>query len=137
MKKITLVLLFICSISAGFAQVKRAKPAPAAKAQDSAAAVINTPASANKKEMMRELNLSKEQKIKLKAIKQEQKAKIDEVKNDPKLSADEQKAKLKALRMEQLKQTMAVLNDEQKARFKELRKQNKHGDEDALMEEKK
>jgi Spy/CpxP family protein refolding chaperone len=137
MKKLSLVLLLMFSIAISFAQVKRVKTA--AKSQDSTAAVTNAPSPAgHKKEMMKELNLTKEQKGKLKEIKQAGKSKMDEVLNDTKLSADEKKSKLKSLRMEQFKNTMAVLNDEQKAKMKEMRRQNKKEemDDEAIDEQK-
>lgn len=139
MKKLSLILLFISSIAISFAQIKRVKPPSGAKPQDSTAAVINTrPAADYKKEMMKELNLTKEQKGKLKEIKQAGKSKMDEVLNDSQLNADEKKAKLKSLRIEQFKNTMAVLNDEQKARMKQIRRQNKKGEmEDEAADEQK
>jgi Spy/CpxP family protein refolding chaperone len=136
MKKISLVLLFMFSIAISFAQIQRAKSAPAAKPQDSIAAVTNIRSAGHKKEMMKELNLTKEQKSKLKEIKQAHKAQLDEVQNDAKLSAEEKKAKLKTLKLEQLKKTMAVLNEEQKAKMKAMRRQNKkEGKGEELMEE--
>lgn len=129
-------MLFVCSCAISFAQVKRTKPAPVSKPQDSAAVVNTRPDAGKRKDMMKELNLNKEQKSKLKEIKQAHKAQMNEVQNDAKLSAEEKKAKLKALRMEQLKKTMTVLNEEQKAKMKAMRKQNKkEGKEEELMEE--
>lgn len=134
MKKIVFIVLMICSVSISFAQVKRVKPV--AQPQDTSNAGANTHSAGQKKALMRELNLSKEQKGKLKEIKQAHKVQIDEVQNDAKLSAEEKKAKLKALKMEQLKKTMAVLNEEQKAKMKAMRSQNKkEGKGEELMEE--
>ena len=125
MKKISFVLLLVFSCVISFAQVKRTKPAPVAKPQDSAAVSNTRPDGVKRKEMMQELNLSKEQKSKLKEIKLAHKAHMDEVQNDTKLSAEEKKVKLKALKMEQLKKTMAALNEDQKAKMKAMRRQNK------------
>lgn len=137
MKKIVsfFALLFVVSLS--FAQVQRVKSTTVSK--DSAAAVAGTQKTVQgerRKDMMKELNLNKEQKSKLKEIKQAHKVQMNEVQNDAKLSPEQKKAKLKALKMEQLKKTMAVLNEEQKAKMKAMRKQNKkEGKEEELMEE--
>lgn len=76
---------------------------------------------------MKELNLTKEQKSKLKEIKQANKAKMEAVMNDTLLSEAEKKARLKSLHAQQLKNTLAILNDEQKARMKQMRQQKQQG----------
>ena len=136
MKKTSLLLLLVFCMAFSFSQVQRAKPV--AKAADSTAtAVYNKKADrGSKKDMMKELNLSKEQKGKMKELNQANKAKMQELMNDDKLSQDEKKTKMKALRMEQLKNTMAILNEEQKAKLKQLRMQKqKEGKDDGEMQE--
>jgi len=136
MKKINALLLFVFSISCSFAQVQRIKPV--SKPADSSSTVMEAkaPERESKKEMMKELSLTKEQKMKLKEIRQANKAAMDDVTNDAKLTADEKKAKLKSLRMEQLKNTMAILNDEQKVKMKQMRMQRqKEGKAGMEMEE--
>lgn len=100
---------------------------------DSTATAAPAKTRGEKKEMMKELNLSKEQKIKLKNLKQDNKAKMDAVQNDASLSDAEKKAKLKELKKQQLLSTMSVLNEEQKAKLKQLRKDKKEDEAEGVM----
>lgn len=123
MKKISILLTFIISISCSFAQVQRAKSATK-QSSDSLSAVTGAKqGKVGKKQMMKDLNLSREQKSKLKELQLANKAKMDEIKNNDKLTPEEKEAKLKAVRQEQLKSTGAVLNDEQRAKMKQLMKE--------------
>lgn len=126
MKKLSVLLLFIVSVSCSFAQVQRVKSATK-QSSDSLSAITGTKQTGKvgKKQMMRDLNLSREQKSKLKGLQQANKTKMNEINNDDKLSAEEKESKLKALRQEQLKNTLSVLNAEQKAKMKELHMQKK------------
>lgn len=134
MKKI-LALLLLCSvIVTANAQVQRKKTAVADSGAISTGKMAKT--KGGHKEMMKELNLSKVQKVKLKGMRQDGKAKMDAVQNDPKLSAEEKKTKLKELKKEQLQNTLSVLNDEQKTKFKKIQKDKKQPkEEDMKMEE--
>ena len=75
----------------------------------------------NRKKMMRELNLTREQRSKLKEIKQSNLAKKDEISNDDKLTDEQKKVKLKELKRGQVQSTMTILNDEQKAKMRMMR----------------
>lgn len=75
----------------------------------------------NRKEIFRELNLTREQKGKMKEINQSMKASKDAIENDTTLSEAEKKAKLKTLRNEHTRQVQAVLTEEQKVRFRQLK----------------
>ena len=122
MKKISILLLFAGSISLSFAQVQRTKTA-SKQSSDSLSATIETKQTGKlkKRQMMRELDLTKEQKGKLKEIKQANKAKTEEVLNNDKLTQEEKDAKLKTLHQQQAKNTLTVLNDEQKGKIKKMR----------------
>ena len=122
MKKISILLLFAGSISLSFAQVQRTKTA-SKQSSDSLSATIETKQTGKlkKRQMMRELDLTKEQTGKLKEIKQANKAKTEEVLNNDKLTQEEKDAKLKTLHQQQAKNTLTVLNDEQKAKIKKMR----------------
>lgn len=124
MKKLSILLSLIISISCSFAQVQRTKSATK-QSSDSLSAITGTKQAGKvgKKQMMKDLNLSREQKSKLKELQLANKAKMDEIKNNDKLTPEEKEAKLKAVRQEQLKSTGAVLNDEQKAKMKQLMKE--------------
>ena len=78
-----------------------------------------------RKEMFRELDLSKEQKMKMKEINQSMKASRETIENDTALAETEKKEKLKALRKEQALKIQAILTEEQKIKFRELRVKNK------------
>ena len=122
MKKISILLLFAGSISLSFAQVQRTKTA-SKQSSDSLSATIETKQTGKlkKRQMMRELDLTKEQTGKLKEIKQANKAKTEEVLNNDKLTQEEKDAKLKTLHQQQAKNTLTVLNDEQKGKIKKMR----------------
>jgi hypothetical protein len=123
MKKI-LALLVLCSVIITVnAQVQRKKTTPIA---DSAAATANKAADnkGGRKDMMKELHLTKLQKHKLKEMRLSGKTKMSEIQNDAKLSEEEKKTKL---HKQQMESTLAVLNDEQKAKFKKMQKGKKQG----------
>jgi Spy/CpxP family protein refolding chaperone len=136
MKKLTSLLILVCSISMSFAQVQRVKRAASTNDSTVASADQKSTQGESRKDMMKELNLTKEQKIKMKEMRQANKAALDEITNNDKLSQEEKKTRIKALRMEQLKNTMAILNEEQKAKLKQLRMQKqKEGKDDGEMQE--
>jgi Spy/CpxP family protein refolding chaperone len=124
MKKLSVLIVCSFIITLSFAQVER-KNNHSVKT-DSVKHKMHgkgDSTSVSKKQMMKDLNLSKEQKIKLKEARQANKAKKQAIENDEKLSKEEKETKLKALHQEQAKGTMAVLNEEQKEKLKKM----KHG----------
>lgn len=123
MKKIISVLLVVVVMVNANAQVHRKHSVQNAK--DTAATMNKADDKMKKKDMMRELNLTKQQRLKLKEMRQAGKAKMDEIENDPKLSDSEKKARLKELKKQQMEGTMSVLNDEQKAKMKTMQKEQK------------
>ena len=114
-------MLLVGSISLSFAQVQREKTATK-QSSDSLTKTMETNQAdkVTKRQMIRDLNLTREQKGKLKEIKQANKTKKDEVLNNDKLTQKEKDAKLKALHQEHVKSTLSVLNDEQKAKMKKM-----------------
>lgn len=140
MRKIFLSATFLLAITVTQAQVRRAgRPA---MAKDSTGAVTGMRGGADRqdrKEMMRELGLSKEQKLKFRDMQRDNKAKREAIENDEKLSDTERKEKLRALKLEQMKATDNILNDEQKEKMKKMRrekmKERKDGKEPAMEEE--
>jgi Spy/CpxP family protein refolding chaperone len=123
MKQITAVLLLVTLLTqATHAQIRRTTtPAPQ---KDTAA--IAAPAGEDKmtrKEVMKELQLDRKQKGKLKEMRQEAKSKKEAIENDDKLTPEEKEAKLKALRREQGEKMNEVLTDEQKEKLKKIRKE--------------
>ena len=85
--------------------------------------------------MLKELDLSREQKIKLKELRQSMKEKKEAIENDDKLSGPEKETKLKELRKEQAKNTMSILTPEQKVKMLKMRKDKKGGEMDEMDNE--
>ena len=130
MKKgsIFFALTFISVMS--IAQVQRAVTPPKATSPVSNINIQNTPGAdavdnMNKKRMMRELNLTREQKIKFKEFRQSNKAKREAISNDEKMTADQKEASLKALKREQTQNIQTILTAEQKAKMQAMRQERK------------
>jgi Spy/CpxP family protein refolding chaperone len=111
--------------SLSFAQVQRQKKEVIKTDSAAAGTVQKETAGPNKREMMKELNLSKEQRSKLKEFRQSAQAKKAAIENDDKLSATEKEDKMKEVKKEQLKNTMSVLSPEQKMKLLKMRKDKK------------
>ena len=75
----------------------------------------------NRKDLLKELNLTREQKIKLKDIRQANMAKKEAIENNSQLSDPEKKTQLRGLQKEQAQNIQAILTDEQKEKFKATR----------------
>jgi len=124
-KYISIVVLFTLISILSQAQVQRT---PAKQKTDSAAVVADTMKDKkSKKEILKELDLSREQKVKLKELNQSMKASKEALENDTTLTEADKKAKLKVLKKEQAQKIQALLTEEQKIKFRELR--NKNGNE--------
>lgn len=134
MKKIFFALLTTVIVFTANAQVQRKRATQ--PASDSTTAINANENRQGKKEMLKELNLTKEQKVKMKELRQKGKTKMVEIQNDSKLSDADRQTKLRALKAEQLKKTMALLNDEQKEKMKQMRKEKiDQKGEDVMMDE--
>jgi organic radical activating enzyme len=89
-----------------------------------------------KREMMKALNLTEEQKAKLKEMNAGNKEKKQAILNDSKLTEEQKKEQLKAIKKEQAKSMQTVLTDEQKTKMKEARmkmKESKRNRKDMKM----
>ena len=118
-KYIGISLLMLITGYVSLAQVQRT---PVKQKTDSSAIVIEPEKNKDsRKEMFRELNLSREQKIKMKEINQSMKASKEAIENDTALSETEKKAKLRVLKKEQVQKIQALLTEEQKVKFQQLR----------------
>ncbi len=117
---IGLLMMISCTC---FAQIQRT----VVKQKSDSTAVEQVPENkdGSRKEMFRELDLSKEQKAKMKEINQSMKASKEAIENDAVLSDTEKKEKLKLLRKEQTFKIQAILTEEQKIKFSELRAKKK------------
>jgi periplasmic protein CpxP/Spy len=87
------------------------------------------------REMMKDLNLTRDQMKQMRALKQETKAKMEEVKALDKITADEKKAKMKAIQEERKTKLKAILTAEQFAKLEAKLKEKKTDMDKQMMEE--
>ena len=113
MKLPGLFLILLLSSVITFAQVERV---PQAKTDSLSGTSIP-----GKKDLIKDLDLSKEQKIKLKEIRQAGKARKEGIENNSQLTEPEKKKQLRELQKEQALQVQEILTDEQKEKFKTKR----------------
>lgn len=78
----------------------------------------------SRKERFKELDLTREQKSKLKEIMQSGKAAKDAIENDTKLSDEEKKKQKRALQKAQMLKIQAILTPEQLGKFKASKQDN-------------
>lgn len=125
MKKIILSILVFSAVISVSAQVQRT-PTPS-KQRDSAGVYQGNKkeAQVSKKDIFRELDLTREQRGKLKEITQSSKAKKEAINSDEKLDENQKKQKLREIQKDQMKQVQSILTPEQKQKWMELRKQKK------------
>ena len=119
MKRIILLAVAVVLFSSGaFAQIQRK---------------TDTAQSVNSKkrhhDMMAQLDLSKDQKEKMKEIRKENKSNFDAIKNDNTLTGEQKKAEMVKLRMEQKRKMNSILTSEQQQKMKAYKKDHprKHG----------
>jgi Spy/CpxP family protein refolding chaperone len=74
-----------------------------------------------KKAMMKELNLTEDQKSKLKELNAGNKEKKQAIVNNAQLTEEQKKEQLKLIRKEQAENMKAVLTDEQKVKMKDVK----------------
>ncbi len=125
-------ILFFLGLSAlvsinALAQIQR-KPAPKPATDTTAPAgnpVMESGQEKNRKQLLRELKLSKAQKEKMKTMRaasQNEKAKIEQ---SDSLNAAEKKARLRELKQQQAEKVKTMLTDEQKAKVAAWRQQER------------
>ncbi len=124
MKKGTLFLVSTLISLLSMAQVQRTgTPSRKTDSVATTQGVNNAGNDMNKKKMMRELDLTKEQKIKLKEVRQANKAKQESISNDDKLTPEQKDAKMRELRKAQAQNMQGILNEEQKEKMKTMRQE--------------
>jgi Spy/CpxP family protein refolding chaperone len=125
MKQLLTILLLTAALAQS-AQAQIRRTVPDKPKADSAAAPTTAPGEKMKrKEMLKELNLTKEQKGKFKEMRKEAKNKKEAIENNDKLSQEEKDKQLKELKKEQFEKTDTLLTNEQKEKFKKMRKKDK------------
>lgn len=116
MKKLFAIILTLTLFTfKGIAQVKRETN----PSQNSASDSIQKN---KKKEMMKELDLTKEQRSQMKEFHQSIKLKKETINNDQTLTQEQKQIKLKELHKEQKEKLNTILTPEQKEKLKEERK---------------
>jgi hypothetical protein len=129
MQKIMMLLAFVFLGFGMFAQVQR----KVAGTNDTYQTAVNDEKETNegfdkkpnKRQILKELNLTREQKSRLKEIQQDNKSKRDEIMNDGSLTKDQKQDKLKEIRRAEVYDLQGILSDEQKARLKAIRKERR------------
>lgn len=138
MQKLLMLMALVFSFSVASAQVQRASKPKMAK--DSMAMPIPADMKQDKqgkKQMIKALGLTRQQKIQFKEIQQNNKVKKAAIENDNTLGDTEKKEKLRALRRTQMQTIDGILNEEQREKMKEIRKEKMKGtkeNKDAKME---
>ncbi len=123
MKKIICIGMFILFNDTSFAQIQRnVEKQKIDSATKGTSSVIEND---SRKEILKELDLGKEQKVTLKEINQSMKVSKEAIENNKELSDGQKKEKLKALKKEQMTKIQSVLTEEQKIKFRELKGKNK------------
>ena len=78
----------------------------------------------NQKDRLKELDLTQEQKAKVKEIRQAGKSAKEAIENNAQLSEEEKKKQIRNLQREQAQKIQAILTPEQRAKFKASRPNN-------------
>ena len=114
--------LFILLHNTSFGQIQR----NVVKQKSDSASANPFPSKENesRKEILKELDLTKEQKVKLKEVNQLMKASKEAIENNMELSEIQKKEKLKVLKKEQMSKIQSILTEEQKIKFRQLKEKN-------------
>jgi Spy/CpxP family protein refolding chaperone len=132
MKKLSLLIMLNITLTAAHAQIQR-KTAARADSTSAGKNYMKADSGMSRKEILRELNLSREQKLKLRGLFKENKTAISEVQADATLDEAAKKEKLKPLRKAQMEHILSVLTPEQKEKLKAIRKQKKESEDMDMM----
>ena len=123
MKYYAIILLLLLGSLCSTAQIER-KTESVKTDSEKNAQVDNKKNKQTQKDRLEELDLTKEQKGKLKEIRQSGKAAKDAIENNAALSETEKKKQLRNLKMEQAQKVQGILTEEQKAKFKASKQSN-------------
>ena len=117
-----ILLIFLGSLSST-AQIERKTESIKSDSANNSQ-VDNKKNKQTQKDRLEELDLTKEQKGKLKEIRQSGKAAKDAIENNTQLSETEKKKQLRTLKMEQAQKVQGILTEEQKAKLKASKQNN-------------
>jgi uncharacterized protein YlxW (UPF0749 family) len=138
MKKALLLIVVCFAGYSTFAQIERKKIADTNKIKGTGqnSEMDEQVAFSKKKDqlkLLKELNLTREQKGKLKEMRQANQSKRAAVMNDVSLTEAQRQAQLKALQLSGAVGLQGILNEAQKKKLKELRKERKNGNGGEMM----
>ncbi len=119
MKKIFFFLLIVIANSNSFAQIQRDTKRQIINKNAADSTVQNN--NGGNKEIFKELNLTKEQRIRLKSIRQDAKAKRQDIKAKN-LPPDEERSQIKKVNQDANAAVREILNDKQWEQYQELKK---------------
>ena len=118
MKSGVLVLALTLISLLSFAQVERITAVKDQADSVSTASFKEQAGKNDRKQMIKDLHLTREQQAKMKEIHQSGRSKKEALLNDNKLTNEDRQAKLRVLQKEQFDNTMHILNDEQKQKMR-------------------
>ena len=121
MQKAVLLPVFTLLSFLSFAQIERKVTTMQKTDSVSTAPVMPAAGNNERKQLMQELNLTKEQRAKLREIHQSGKAGKEAIENDNTLTDADKQVKLKALQKEQFQRTLDILNKEQQQKMRNSR----------------
>lgn len=119
MKKIISICLLILISRSSFAQIQRKTGTHKTDSATTEIAPVNE--SESGRGIFRDLDLTKEQRGKLRAFNQSMKSDKETIENNTTLSESQKKEKLRTLRKEMAVKIESILTNEQKIKFRELK----------------
>lgn len=124
MKLVAIIALLLLSTLTSFSQVERKSGAVKSDSIVTNTEPANKVARLGYKERMEDLDLTREQRVKMKELMQVNKAAKDAIQNNTQLTDAEKKQQLKDLQKQNLQKIQAILTPEQLQKFKANRKNN-------------
>lgn len=121
MKKTAFLILLVTMCASGFSQVRRESNIVK---EDSVTVVDTQKDKRSRRDMMKELNLTRDQRQKLKESKSSNQSAKAAIENDNTLTADQKKVKLRELRKAQLEKLKTILSPEQIEKLRKMRQEN-------------
>ncbi len=110
----------------GTAQIQRkTAPKPVADTTAPANPAMEPGEKIGQKKALKELQLTKEQKQKIKALRNEAKERKEKIENNDSLTATQKEARLKEIKKEQAEKLKTTLTDEQKAKLIKMKREER------------
>lgn len=118
-------IIFTLLLTSFFASAQIERKPTVVKADSATAVSPNQPMDKqNRRDRLKDLDLTREQQGKLKEIRQSSQAAKQAIENNTQLTDAEKKKQLRALQKDQAQKIQSILTEEQKVKFREGRKGN-------------